>query len=64
MKDGNPTILYTKETREVCNLLCIHRAYRAAEQQSNRALRRSRDTSHCCLGRAVATNVVANRPSA
>jgi CheY-like chemotaxis protein len=34
----------------LCNLLCVHRAYRAAEQQSNRALCRSRDTSLCCLG--------------
>jgi hypothetical protein len=50
MKDGTPTILYTKETREVCNLLCVHRACRAAEQQSNRALCRSRDTTLCCLG--------------
>ena len=50
MKDGNSTVLYTKETRVVCNLLCVHRAYRAAEQQSNRALCRSRDTTLCCLG--------------
>jgi hypothetical protein len=34
MKDGNSIALYTKETREVCNLLCVHRADRAAEQQS------------------------------
>jgi hypothetical protein len=37
MEDGKSTVLYTKETREVCNLLCGHRAYRAAEQQSSRA---------------------------
>jgi hypothetical protein len=50
MKDGTLTILYTKETREACSLLCAHRAYRAAEQQSSRALCRSRDTLLCCLG--------------
>jgi hypothetical protein len=50
MEDENSTILYTKETRELCNLLCVHRAYRAAEQQSNRALCRSRDTTLYCLG--------------
>ena len=49
MKDGNSTVLYTKETRVVYNLLYIHRAYRAAEQQSNRALCRSRDITLCCL---------------
>jgi hypothetical protein len=41
MKDGNCTVLYTKETRVVYNLLCVHRAYRAAEQQSNRATEHS-----------------------
>jgi len=50
MKDGNSTILYTKETRVVCNLLYVHRAYRAAEQQSDRALYRSRDTTLYYLG--------------
>jgi hypothetical protein len=39
-----------RRLREACSLLCVHRAYRAAEQQSNRALCRSRDTSLCCLG--------------
>lgn len=32
MKDRNSTILYTKETRELYNLLYIYRAYRVAEQ--------------------------------
>jgi hypothetical protein len=32
-----------------CNLLCIYRAPRAADQQSNRALCRPRDTSPCCM---------------
>ena len=44
MKDRNSTVLYTKETRGLCNLLCVHRAYRAyraAEQQSNRATEHS-----------------------
>jgi hypothetical protein len=38
MKDETPTILYTKETRVVCYLLCAkqsNRANRAAEQQSS-----------------------------
>ena len=33
----------------VYNLLYVYRAYRAAEQQSDRALYRSRDTTLCCL---------------
>jgi hypothetical protein len=40
MKDGNLTILYTKETRSFLHSApCLQssRAYRATEQQSNRA---------------------------
>jgi hypothetical protein len=37
MKDGNLTILYTKEARSSCTLLCIHRAAEHTEQQSSRA---------------------------
>jgi len=49
MEDKNSAVLYTKETHEVCNLLCVHRAYSAAKRQNNRAPCRSRDTSLCCL---------------
>jgi hypothetical protein len=38
MKDGNSIVLYTKETRKVCTLLCV---YRATEQQRNRATEHS-----------------------
>jgi hypothetical protein len=31
MKDRTLTILYTKETRKVYNLLYVYRAYRVAE---------------------------------
>jgi hypothetical protein len=46
MKDGTPTILYTKETREYLHsalYLQSVQSNRATEQQSNRALCRSRD---------------------
>jgi hypothetical protein len=49
MKDGTPTILYTKETREYLRPALYPQSTqstqsnRATEQQSNRALCRSRD---------------------
>jgi len=43
MKDGNPTVLYTKETRVRLRPALYLRARRATEQQSNRALCRSHD---------------------
>jgi hypothetical protein len=48
MKDGTLTILYTKETRSMCSLLYAKQSNRVAEQQSNRATRRSRDLRLCC----------------
>jgi 16S rRNA C967 or C1407 C5-methylase (RsmB/RsmF family) len=47
MKGGNLAVLYTKETRKVYATCSV--AAEQTEQQSNRALCRSRDTSLCCL---------------
>jgi hypothetical protein len=66
MKDGTPTILYTKETREYLRPALYPQSTqsnRATEQQSNRALCRSRDPRSVRLSSAGQGQLQLRRPT-